>query len=60
VFVFTGGIPTFKNETKAGQWVLLGAFPRIFSSCIGPMAIPQQTSKIILVTPGTHSRGASR
>jgi len=35
--IFTGGIPTFKDKTKTRQLVLLWVFPKIFSSCIGPM-----------------------
>jgi len=34
---FQVGIPTFKNETKTRQLVLMGVFPKIFSSCIGPI-----------------------
>jgi len=28
ILIFTRGIPTFKNETKTRQWVLLGVFPK--------------------------------
>jgi len=38
IFSTTFFQPTFKNEIKARQWVLLEVFPKIFSSCIGPMA----------------------
>jgi len=37
--IFTRGIPTFSNENENEASGIFGVFPKIFSSCIGPMAV---------------------
>jgi len=37
ILTFKVGIPTFKNETRTKQWMLLWVIPNIFSLCKGPM-----------------------
>jgi len=34
---FTRGIPTFGNESEGEAIGVFGVFPKIFSSCIGPI-----------------------
>jgi len=40
--IFTGWISTFSNENENENEAsgILGVFPKIFSSCIGPMMLP--------------------
>jgi len=37
VLIFTGGVPTFIHESGSEAMGVLGVFPKIFSSCIGPI-----------------------
>jgi len=43
------GIPTFSNENEAKG--VFGVFPRIFSSCIGPMYLFDTEGTIVTLTP---------
>jgi len=37
IFIFKGGIPTFRNENENEAWAVMGVFPKKKAKCIRPI-----------------------